>query len=516
MATATRQTTYRVMRPFSFQDFSGGWNIRDAPSELADNESPNLVNVTLTERGGVVKRLGYVRLGSGTGLSGPPSNVFYWKTNDWFIIQDGAAVKRTADFINFLTIHTWSTSATASFVDYQGLLVAVHPVDGVAVWTGTAWNPITPSPKGSCIAVWQNKVWISGDPTAPARVYASALPTVTTWPPPLAFNAADYNDMAEKNHAPVTALGVGQGMDVLGQAGLLVFKKNWIGRIDDSKSGTTFGHYTTLHNEAGACSAQSVTSTLAGVTCSINERGIWAVAGNEAPQLVSGKLDPLFEENQLNFAMCHKWCAEHDGNNVIFSVSRFGSDVNNLLLQYNPSVGWIVPHDLGFSSMALYSKNTHVLYAGSTTEGKVFQMFSGWSDDGQDIACRFQTKWFEPQGGYSCRLRRMRIKGRGTFLVQTKKDFTNAVDSGQTFISALGNPYWGTAIWGQFEWGAQPFEAYNDMYSWGVAKSFAVVVTEKSQLSAYVPTLLGDPSTSQTGSFGLYGVLLDYVRLGYS
>jgi hypothetical protein len=40
-------------------DFSGGLNVRDAATELSENESPDLLNVVLDERGGVTKRLGY-------------------------------------------------------------------------------------------------------------------------------------------------------------------------------------------------------------------------------------------------------------------------------------------------------------------------------------------------------------------------------------------------------------------------------------------------------------------------
>src|SRR5262245_41936232 len=42
-------------------DFSGGLNVRDALTELALNETPDCMNVVLDERGGVGKRLGYVR-----------------------------------------------------------------------------------------------------------------------------------------------------------------------------------------------------------------------------------------------------------------------------------------------------------------------------------------------------------------------------------------------------------------------------------------------------------------------
>lgn len=43
------------------EGFAGGLNLRDAPTELKPTESPSAWNVTLDERGGVVKRLGYTK-----------------------------------------------------------------------------------------------------------------------------------------------------------------------------------------------------------------------------------------------------------------------------------------------------------------------------------------------------------------------------------------------------------------------------------------------------------------------
>lgn len=510
------------MAPFHFEDFSGGWNIRDAPSELANNESPDLLNVTLDERGGVVKRLGCESVG--TNFVNAASNIFYWRSGDVFILQRAAVIYKTTDFTTYTTIKTYSTNDVAAFCDWNigaiGLLIAVHPTGKVSTYDGTTWTDVATSPKGNCIAIWQNKVWVSGDPDNRSRVYACIAGH-----PEQAWNLADdYNDMREKDHAPVTALGGGPGMDIAGRPGLLVFKKNWIGRINDANAaGTTFGQYTTLHNEAGAVSAQAITSSSSGLVCSINERGIWVCDGDSA-QLASGKISRLFRAEMLNFAKTDEWCAEQHDDRVIFCVSRQGSDRNNLTLEFHPTQGWIVPHDCAFRSLTLYTKNERQLYGASPKAinplvdpyGKVFQVFSGWSDDGEEILSHFQTRWFEVQGGYSIRLRRMRVQARGRFMVYTKHDYIDTLDQGQTFKGLSAGGYWGQGDWGEFNWGQAAFETFEDLYSWGVAKAFCVVVREHSSTSAFSPTLLEGTTAQQTGSYALYGVLLDYVRLGYS
>src|SRR5215471_1060708 len=55
--------TYRATL-LTLRNFSGGLNLRDTATELGPTESPDLWNVTLDERGGVVKRLGYSRWNS--------------------------------------------------------------------------------------------------------------------------------------------------------------------------------------------------------------------------------------------------------------------------------------------------------------------------------------------------------------------------------------------------------------------------------------------------------------------
>jgi hypothetical protein len=57
LGARTRRTYYTL----SMNDFSGGWNPRDAWSEIGSNELPDMMNMTLDEQGGAIKRLGLVR-----------------------------------------------------------------------------------------------------------------------------------------------------------------------------------------------------------------------------------------------------------------------------------------------------------------------------------------------------------------------------------------------------------------------------------------------------------------------
>src|SRR5262249_20711777 len=153
----------------------GGWNPRDAPSEVAGNESPDCMNVTLDNRGGVVKRLGLFLLGTGGGLGSPPVNSFYWPGEQKAVIQDGGAVKGNDDFVSYTTIHTFSSSDLMGFADFNDKLIMVHPIDGVYSYSsGSGFaGPFGSPVKGNSVAVWQNKLWVTGDSAHKARVWWS-------------------------------------------------------------------------------------------------------------------------------------------------------------------------------------------------------------------------------------------------------------------------------------------------------------------------------------------------------
>lgn len=499
-------------RSFVLSDFSGGWNPRDALTQVADNETPDCMNITLDERGGVVKRLGLTRLGSGSGISASPSNIFYWQLGGYLIVQVGAVVYKSSDFITFDTLKTYTTTARAAFCDFQGKLVAVHPADKVSTYDGTTWTDHATSPKGAAIAVWQNKVWVSADPDNPSRVYASNAGDPTTW-----TLATDFVDVREKDNAPVTALGAGQGMDISGRPGLLVFKAHSVHRINDSRSGATFGQYTTLHNEVGAGGPLSVVSTEEGTVAFIGVDGIYATNGVDQPVLVSSKLAPLFRASQLNFSQAANWCGGLYRGRVIFSLTRgAGQTTNNFSLEFSPQLGWIVPHTIGVSAMTAFQANNVRLYGASATAGKIYDMFVGGSDDGTAISAYYQTRWFDPAGGYLMRMRRLRAEGRGDFQIDTRADYSFGAGEGTTFETPPAAGVWGTAVWGVDEWGADAYSIFLDFYSLGTAKTVSWVISETSSLSALGPKLLQDGSAPEIGAFALYGIRLDFIRLGYA
>lgn len=513
--------------PLMLNNFSGGWNPRDAPSEIGDNESPDCINVTLDERGGVVKRNGLIYLGSGTGLVNSPKNFFAWTSGNLFVVQDGVDLKTTSNFVSYTTIKTFSTSDRCAMCDFNNHLVIVHPIDGVFSWDGTAFGTLKSgtipapgsgsyiAPKGNCIAVWQNKVWIAGDPAHPARVVASLAGDE------LGYADVDNVEVREKDGLVVTALGAGQGMDISGRPGLLVFKLDSVHRINDSRSGNTFGAYTTLHNKAGAVSPLAVVSTTVGTVVFLGTRGIYMTDGVNPPVLVSGKISPVFDIPELNLHQTLNWCGGVYKDRVLFSMSRGSAQTtNNFTLEVHPSQGWIVPHSFGVKcfceTIGSAQSPDKDLFAAHPTDPKIVNVFHGGSDYGAKITSNWQSRWFEPAGGYEIRMRRLIVAGRGNFTVYTKTDYSLGQGIPSNFVGSSTGGVWGTAIWGRDLWSGPLYESYVSFYSLGVCRSVSFNLIEVSDKAAFAPPSLGNGVPMEVGGFALYGLKLDFIRLGYT
>ena len=234
--------------------FSGGWNPAAPVQELAKNElgAPSL-NVTLGQGNEAMVRLG-ATLATLTGTdAGGPVLIFWWEQQDITLIQVGAKLYDVAaGGTAFTLIHTFTTTHRAAICEFNGELVITHQADGVFTKVGGAGQGLTlrsATVKGNSIAAWGNKVWVTeGGGT---KVWWSNLNNASVW-----TTGTDFNPIREVNDLPLSAIGAGIGVDVVGRGGLLVWKQRSMYRIHDAATGA----YTTISRDAGAGGALSVTS----------------------------------------------------------------------------------------------------------------------------------------------------------------------------------------------------------------------------------------------------------------
>lgn len=487
------------------QDFSGGWNIRDAAAQLAQNESPDLYNVTLDERGGIGKRLGMVKYNSSTFNASLTSNGYYWPTGQNQITQSGTGLFKDTSTVAF---KTFTTSERCGMCDFKGLLLFVHPTDGLFKYDGTTVTAIGAGPKGTTIFTWQNKLWVGGDPAAKARGYFCAAGDETSWP------GTNFIDFREKDTEAVVCFAGASGIDVSGRPGLLVFKRRSTYRIFDSSTGA----FQTLDTQVGAASATSVVSGFQR-TVAISEAGIWWTDGVGPMRSASDKIAPLFLPSAINFSKLDLMCAGLKGDRMYFSLCRAGASANDLELEYHPLQGWIVPNSSAASFYSTYAKDDQKLLAGSpSVNGQAYQRLSGGSDDGTAIASRFKTRWVAPTGGHPCRIGRIRLYGRGTFTVGVYKDYELAssesfpidLSGAAALYDAPGSIYDQAGVL----YGPLAYQAATDIPLNDVLNAVLLEFTETGSSSTTGIQILGTGSAPEIGSWGIYSVAHSYRPLG--
>ena len=488
-----------------FRDFSGGLNIRDAAPELAANESPDLWNITLDERGAIGKRLGYTKYNSSAfGLS-LTSAGDYWASGQNQITQAGTGLYKDTTTTPF---KTFSTPDACGMADFKGLLIIVHPVDGMFKYDGTTVTALGAGPKGNCILTWQNKLWVSGDPAAKSRVYFSAAGDETSWP------GTNFVDLREKDQEAVTALAGASGIDVVGKPGMLAAKRRSLYRIYDSSTGA----FQTLDTEIGCASPQSFTNGFQR-TVLLSEKGIFWTDGVGPLRPASDKIAPLFDPVMVNFSKLDLWRAGAKGDRMYFSLCRAGSTANDLELEYHPLQGWIVANSCAASFYTTYRANDEKLYAGSpTVVGQVYQRFSGGSDDGTAITSRWQQRWVEPSSGHPARIGRVRIAGRGLFTAELFKDYQQTASESFTVdlrgTAAVYNDAAAIYDAAGVLYGPVNFQDTQDYAMNEVIKAFSLRFTETSSGTSAGLQILGTGATPTIGAFGAYGLFYTYRPLG--
>jgi hypothetical protein len=513
MNQSLRMWRYFAPRLLRIRDFSGGLNVREAPPELAANESPDLWNVTLDERGGVAKRLGYTKV-NGTAFSGGlVQNLHYSGVLSDIVTQAGASLylgtTNTARA-------TFSTSARGGLTDFAGKVWAVHPVDGVFSSTdGITWTHVASSPPGTSIISWQNRLLTCGDPANPTRVSASAIGDGTDW-----STAAGHgwnNELRENPNdgSALQCLAAASGIDIAGRPGLIACKRDSTYRLYDSSTGA----YQTLDPNIGAASAKSVT-TLFGKTIILSRQGIFWTDGVAPLQKASARIDPLFAPAALAESQLSLCAAGSFGDRCYFSLPRFGQTHNDLMLEYHPLEGWITTGSNAATCYATYANATQLLYTGSpTVSGQVYQQLSGGADDGAAIASYFQTHWFEPNEGFFTRFLSAKTLGRGSFDFYTRTDYSTGQGVHRSVTIPRGGFIWNdpSAVWNNPNtvWGPTSFIGYSaKMPKLGTGRSCSFRVEETSTLTATGPALLGTGTAPVVGAWGLAGIDLQYVQLG--
>lgn len=493
-----------AMKEVPFRNFSGGLNTRDLASELAENEFPAGLNITVDERGGVMKRLGYINRYSGAIGTGLVVNAFYWDRQDKFVYQIGTGM-HLDDAASF---HTWSTSARCGMCEFDGKLIMIHPIDGMKVYDASSVTTPTNAPKGTFCATWQNKVWSGGDPVNPPRLNYSDIGS------PNATAATQYVDIREKDSDALVAGGGAAGLDISGRPGLLVFKSDSAYRVHDSATGA----YTTIDTMVGAGSNISLVNAY-GRTYAISTKGIYSTDGLSPMQENSQLIENFFHQDHINQTRPDLLCAGRHADRVYFSLPLVGDTENGIVIELHPTQNWVCAHSNAASCYAFKGHQvTDLVFGSPSVAGRVYTSHNGGSDAGAAIASTLQFNWKEPNGGHKVRVRRARFVGSGTFDATMIKNY-EVSPSGRVLPVAITSS---AALYDSgFNYddpasiyGPTAFQGHQDFWHVGVGRALSFIITESSTISGFGRPIMGGASP-EIGGWSLSHVNMLCIDLGY-
>lgn len=528
-AYGSQRRPFPLIATLPLRGFDGGLNLRDVWAEIAPNETPLAYNVLYDERGAVVARLGITTLNGASLLPQPADYFYYSKVADAilaYISSDagfGKLYKSTDGGATWSAVYSaFTAGAAGAIVDFNNGVAVCNTLDGVYYFGAALGAPTHTAggtnamdeARGSAIAAWKNRVIVVGDPRndathSVARIHASAIADATTWND--STKGSWTNDIREVDDQILTAVGAGQGVDINQKPSLLVCKQNSMYRVNDSETGA----YTTLHASGGGCASSTGLCSLLGRIVTINDIGMWVTDGIAVPIRISDKIAPLFEFD-LDLSTMSNWTAGVQRDRAQFNVTRKGSTSNNFQIEYHPLYGWMAVHKgMALGPCAVYTKGSRKLIAGSSVNGKVYQVGTGGTDDGTPISTFWSSKDFPLYQGREARLRHVRVWGRGSVNIGIRTDYQRSVSDQYPFVYGQGGFTWDVDHWDLGTWGDIVYVSDLDQPLDQVGRNAQVTVAATVSSSATAPALLDDGTAPETGAWGFYEAQLNFVPLGF-
>jgi len=378
------------------RNFNSGLNTEVSNYLMPDTQVTEAINVHFDEIGNVTRRLGIATLGNQMTASNSILGLYNFISSDssnnqvLAVCSDGAN-----NNIYYLSGATWTQTLGTDTVDlktrfatFLDRVVRVNGTDAVRAWSGTgAWESsggpidVADAPVGKFIETLKARLYIAGTSTYPDRLYFSSLPSsagVISW-----TTASDYLDISPNDGDNITALK-------RYATHLLIFKKNYLYRWNGSAVEPD-----PIIN-VGTHSQESVVEGKGGVYFH-HPKGIFVYAGGY-PKEISKPIDGWIRAiSSANYADVN---AATDSDHVYFFVGDVTKDSvahTNMCLRFTiSSQVWTVYSYVDEIKVgAQYVSGTDVTQIVGGSDGYVYTLNSGNSDNGTAIEFSLVTKYFE-------------------------------------------------------------------------------------------------------------------------
>lgn len=343
------------LEPIDLTDFTGGWNTRRDQFTLADNESPDMLNVEVDPRGGFYTRKGWRRwtddeLGTYTpGTVWSPMNAasHTYATGDqvMFLVESNAIYAITSPSINAVLPEVTAEAQPhgADFVSWgDDVYIACgvsqpsvrYNADGtVTTLTGGTWSEVdaptgNTMPQAEYTETHAGYVFVAATFEDGATQYSRVRWSHPNRPD--AWRQLDYIDINAEG-GRITAI-----VSFLDH--LLIFKSNSVWALygyDESS-----WQLTCISSSIGCPSIAAVgwSETEVYFFSSSNLGGIYAYNGNQ-PVYLSDKTSTVFEQVRLFDQVCVSWAARRLYVSVPWHALRGPQENPTSLLVFDPNIG---------------------------------------------------------------------------------------------------------------------------------------------------------------------------------
>lgn len=461
------------LQRFPIGKFQGGINYRDAAQQLEANEAQDGLNVTLAPLIGTLQeRAGKTRFdSSGMPGAGPIDNALAWypttATTVLALSINGTIYFCTAGGV-LTSIFAGTAGTTWAFVDNEDaagtpLLWAMNGVDApkkiTAAGSVSSWTNAPPN--GTILAVWKNRMVVSGVGTNPQRVFFSNIGDPEN---PATAYGTQWKDIryTEDDMDQVTGLMVFADW-------LLAFKRNSIEGLTNAAPPWDSSKLTSIGMESRfQCTICEDKAYF------FNRTGIWSLSTQGAISEESSALSPIWTEttapHTLNYTQLGKVrLITSPKNRVLCALPLDGSATNNYMIELIPHLNFrrlggrhyvLLPacmiHDYHISSFTkLRLTGSDVIVAGASDALKLHTLFSGVNDDGATINSFLFTGWkgFQEVEPYE-RVRRVNVEFIGTVTVQVYTDFATDIPlfTQQVVSDSPVDPLWSGGTWAGGSW----------------------------------------------------------------
>ena len=373
----------RVLRT---DDFTGGLNLRADPFQLAQNESPDMLNVDVDPLGGFSSRAGVQRLntsaiGSIANGSFTPEKLFYWNaaTPQLIVAANGKVFYATTTSFTDTTITTTSSEG-ASFAPWTGTTPSGNPISAlyVACGTGTSqmskWDGSTKTLlTASGTANWQTSL------ASPTTGYMPRADHVAThndrlWVASTYENGSGYPNRVRFSHPNfpeswreqdyIDVVQGGSGITALVPFGgaLFIFKKHSVHALYGYDTDTF--QLVTLTESVGAQTSHCVCPSERGLFFFDWPDGLYLYDGNGFVSLFD-KLRPLLTNGDVNAASTDKIWVSHVNNRLWLALPCGDSTVATCNYVYDPSIKAWTKYQFGTAGKAIVALTDFVTSAGT-------------------------------------------------------------------------------------------------------------------------------------------------------